>query len=248
MSNDFVMRADERGFQKIPSTGPTAAYVSGHPDAFITRWSSFNFHEYQGGRPGFGRIRVFGDETFNKPGCGYSMHPHHNFVICAFVLQGTLLHVNTIGKVDELKAGDFYAFSAGSGGKHTELNIEDEPMRAIYIWMLPDELYLPPTYQRAHFNQDANLNKIVTLAGQKGIVPLPQDVKVSRLVADGPRELAYEGMSDRHGLYTFVLEGELTCGGTLLGHRDSKGISRISNVPLKTGNGKTDVLFVESIM
>ena len=74
MSNSFVLRADERGYNKILSTGSTAAYVGGHPDAFITRFSSFNFREYQEGRPGFGRIRVFGDEAFHHPGCSYSMH------------------------------------------------------------------------------------------------------------------------------------------------------------------------------
>jgi hypothetical protein len=52
MSNAFVLRADERGYNKILSTGPTASYVGGHPDAFITRFSSFNFGEYQDGRPG----------------------------------------------------------------------------------------------------------------------------------------------------------------------------------------------------
>ena len=62
-------------------------------------------------------MRVFGDEVFNGAGCGYNMHPHHNFVICAFVLQGMLTHVNTIGKVDQLSAGDYYVFSAGAGGK-----------------------------------------------------------------------------------------------------------------------------------
>ena len=155
MTNSFVLRADERGYNKILSTGATASYVGGHPDAFITRFSSFNFGEYQDGRPGFGRIRVFGDESFNHPGCSYNMHRHHNFIISAFVLSGTLTHLNTLGDNDELKAGDFYAFSAGSGGLHEELNLQAEPMQAIYLWMLPDRLLLPPSFQRGHFDAKA---------------------------------------------------------------------------------------------
>jgi hypothetical protein len=72
MSQSFTLRAGERGDETILSTGTTAAYVGGHPDAFVTRQPSFNFHDYQSGRPGFGRIRVFGDETFNHPGCNYN--------------------------------------------------------------------------------------------------------------------------------------------------------------------------------
>jgi hypothetical protein len=72
MAGSFVLVAVEHGYDKLLSTGPNASYVAGHPDAFITRYSSFNFHGYQSGRPGFGRIRVFGDEVFSGAGCGYN--------------------------------------------------------------------------------------------------------------------------------------------------------------------------------
>src|SRR5271156_2584861 len=200
MSDSFVLRADERGHEKILSTGPTAAYVGGHPDAFVTRWSSFNFHDYQDGRPGFGAIRVFGDETFNHPGCSYNMHPHHNFIICAFVLAGTLTHLNTLGAIDELREGDFYAFSAGSGGLHEELNMQVEPMKAIYLWLLPDRLLLPPTYKRGHFDAATGLNRITTLIGpDEGAVAIPQDAKVSRLVSDASGTYRYKPRSRAHG-------------------------------------------------
>ena len=81
MQNAFVLRAAERGHDLIKSDGSRSSYVAGHPDGFITRESSFNFHDYQSGRPGFGKIRVFGDEVFAGAGCGYNMHPHHNFAI-----------------------------------------------------------------------------------------------------------------------------------------------------------------------
>jgi quercetin 2,3-dioxygenase len=121
----FVLRAKERGHDLIRSDGTRSSYVAGHPDSFITRESSFNFHEYQSGRPGFGPMRVFGDEVFHGAGCGYNMHPHHNFAICAFVLEGELTHINTAegGMVDRLRQGDYYMFSAGSGGKHCELSV-----------------------------------------------------------------------------------------------------------------------------
>jgi len=86
----------------LPAVGLNASYVAGHPDGVITRHSSFNFHEYQSGIPGLGVMKVFGDETFTPNGTGYNMHPHHNFIIMAFVAGGALTHINTIGKIDEL--------------------------------------------------------------------------------------------------------------------------------------------------
>ena len=249
MSQSFTLRANERGNEKILSTGPTASYVGGHPDAFVTRRSSFNFHDYQSGRPGFGKIRVFGDETFNHPGCSYSMHRHHNFIISAFVLSGTLTHLNTLGDNDELKAGDFYAFSAGSGGLHEELNLHAEPMQAIYLWMLPNQLLAPPSFQMGHFDRVASMNRITPLLGdQAGAIPVPQDARVSRLVSDAPNTFVYRPRSPAHGVYAFVLEGEMRCDGTLLGTRDSRGVWAADEIVCQTGASETDVLFVETVL
>jgi redox-sensitive bicupin YhaK (pirin superfamily) len=249
MTNSFVLRAEERGYDKIVSTGQTAGYVGGHPDAFVTRWSSFNFHDYQDGRPGFGRIRVFGDETFNNPGCSYSMHRHHNFIICAFVLEGKLTHLNTLGHIDELRPGDFYAFSAGSGGFHEELNMQSEPMKAIYLWLLPNQLLLPPSYAHGHFDASAGRNRITTLIGSDdGALPIPQDAKVSRLVSDAAGTYSYRPRSREHGVYAFVIEGELQCNDTQLRRRDSKAIWGVDEVVCQTGPGNSDILFVETIL
>jgi hypothetical protein len=46
-------------------------------------------------------VGVFGDEVFRGVGCGYNMHPHHNFIICAFVLEDRLTTINTIGNIDQ---------------------------------------------------------------------------------------------------------------------------------------------------
>jgi redox-sensitive bicupin YhaK (pirin superfamily) len=249
MPNSFVTRADERGYNKILSTGRTASYVGGRPAAFITRFSSFNFGEFQDGRPGFGRIRVFGDEAFYHAGCSYSMHPHHNFIICAFVLEGTLTHINTLGGLEDLGPGDYYAFSAGSGGLHEELNRYAEPMRAIYLWLLPDHLLLPPSYARGHFDAAAGLNRITALLGDEaGAVPIAQDARVSRLVSDAPGAFRYRPRSAGHGVYVFVIDGTLRCDGTMLKRRDSKAVWGTDEISCETGRGDTDVMLVETTL
>jgi redox-sensitive bicupin YhaK (pirin superfamily) len=190
---------------------------------------------------------VFGDETFSGPGCGYNIHRHHNFIICAFVLQGQLTHVNTVGNIDQLTQGDYYAFSAGSGGKHCELNLKNDDMHAIYLWIMPDQLLLPPSYVRSHFDALANRNKLVTLVGNvDGALRISQDVKVSRLVSDTAMTLDYLPTSTLHGVYAFVLEGEIAYDGTTLGRRDSTGIWGAERIPFRTGAQETDVLIVET--
>ena len=250
MTPSFVLRAHERGHDVISSDGASASYVAGHPGAFISRESSFNFHQYQAGRPGFGPIRVFGDETFHGAGCGYNMHPHHNFVICAFVLEGELTHINTAGEgtVDRLRQGDYYVFSAGSGGKHCELSISPEDMNAIYLWVLPNQLYLPPSYHRSHFDLRTRRNQIVQLVGDAdGALPFPQDLRVSRLATDHKGTFTYIPRSLEHGVYLFVADGTLTCGDTVLGRRDSLGVSGVKTLEFEVAD-TTDVFIVETAM
>jgi redox-sensitive bicupin YhaK (pirin superfamily) len=250
MTQSFVLRAKERGHDVIYSDGSASSYVAGHPGSFISRDSSFNFHQYQSGRPGFGAVRVFGDETFHGAGCGYNMHPHHNFIICAFVLAGELTHINTAGRgtVDQLQQGDYYVFSAGSGGKHCELSISPEDMHAIYLWLLPNKLYLPPSYLRAHFDLRTRRNRILQLVGDaEGALPVAQDLRVSRLVTDRAGSFAYTPRSPLHGVYVFVIDGEVTHGDTTLGYRDSLGVSGAAGIECRVAD-TSDVFFVETVM
>jgi redox-sensitive bicupin YhaK (pirin superfamily) len=246
MSVRFILRAGDRGYSYLPSTGPNASYVAGHPDGAITRHSSFNFHEYQSGIPGFGVMKVFGDEVFTPGGTGYNMHPHHNFIIMAFVLGGALTHVNTIGKVDELTRDDYYVFSAGSGGKHSELNIGSEDLQVIYVWVLPGQLLAPPSYRRARFDAEAGANRIACLVGQEaGALPIGQTFKVSRLLSDGDRTHVYR--ADRtNGVYAFMLQGDAEIADAILTRRDSIALEGEDRVEIRVRTGGTDMLVVET--
>lgn len=249
MNTSFVLRAAERGYNHFESTGDAASYIGGHPEATLTRHSSFNFGPYQAGMPGFGRIRVVGDEVFRGSGCGYNIHPHHNFIIFAFVLEGQLTHINNRipGNVDQLRAGDYYAFSAGSGGKHAELNLQFEDANILYVWMLPDQLLLPPSYVRGHFDAATQRNQLVTLAGNAdGALRINQDARVSRLATDRSMALDYTPSAKGHGTYVFVIDGEATVNDTVLGRRDSTGIWSDGPVKLRTSDQETDLLIIET--
>jgi quercetin 2,3-dioxygenase len=248
MTTSFVLPASERGYNKFLSTGESSSYIGGHPEATLTRHSSFNFGPYQAGHKGFGKIRVFGDEVFSGPGCGYNIHRHHNFIICAFVLKGQLTHINTVGNIDQLNAGDYYAFSAGSGGKHCELNLRSEDANIIYIWMLPDQLLLPPSYARGRFDAVYERNRLVTLVGKAdGALRTGQEVKISRLSSDRALTLDYPLAAEGHGLYVFAIEGQAWVNDTALSRRDSAGIwGAGKRIKLRTGVEDSDLLIVES--
>jgi hypothetical protein len=120
-------------------------------------------------------------------------------------------------------------------------------MHVIYLWIMPDQLLLPPSHIRSHFDALANRNKLVTLVGNvDGALRVSQDVKVSRLVSDAAVTVNYSPTSTAHGVYAFVLEGEMACDATPLARRDSAGIWGAERIQLRTGAQETDVLIVET--
>lgn len=224
-------------------------YVTGHPDGFVTRHSCFNFGPYQTGRAGFGHVRVLGDEIFSGAGTGYAMHPHHNFIICAFVLSGRLTHLNTLGVIDELPADDFYAFSAGSGGQHCEVNLRAEAINAIYLWAVPAALHHQPSYTRGHYDRAGQMNRIAELIGPApDAIHTPQQLRVSRLATDRHDDVEYRLSGPGFGLHVFVVEGEVTCAGVALNRRDSIGITGAETIRIETGPRPADVLIVETAL
>ncbi len=154
-----------------------------------------------------------------------------------------------MGNIDQLTPGDYYVFSAGSGGKHCEVNLKSDDMHAIYMWFLPDQLLLPPSYTRNRFDALANRNRLVTLVGNAdGALRLSRDVTVSRLSSDTEVGFDYAPRSASHGVYVFVLEGEVHCNDATLACRDSSGIWGADRINLRTGPQESDLLIVETAL
>jgi hypothetical protein len=73
-------------------------------------------------------------------------------------------------------------------------------------------------------------------------------VRVSRLITDAGKRQSYKPRSLSHGTYVFVLEGEMRCGETLLGRRDSMGIWGVDRLDFEITADATDLLIVETMM
>ena len=122
-------------------------------------------------------------------------------------------------------------------------------MNAIYLWFLPEQLYLPPSYHRAHFDAPSGRNRLVTLVGDAdGALPIPQHVRVSRFVSDLPAQERYHLSSTRNGVYVFVIDGQVTFNGVTLAKRDSAARWGSEAVDFSVGTESSDILFVETIM
>ncbi len=71
---------------------------------------------------------------------------------------------------------------------------------------------------------------------------------MSRLVGDAGKQYTYTPRSTAHGVYIFVVDGEVRCGNTVLGRRDSYGIWGVDKIECAVTADDSDVFIIETIM
>ena len=123
---------------------------------------SFSFGpHYDPANVGFGFLLAHNDETV-APGTGFDTHPHQDLEIVTWVLRGALAHRDSQGHSGVVYPGLAQRMSAGSGIRHSERNDGDEPVHYVQMWVRPDELDLPPSYQQSDI--DLTSGELVPIA------------------------------------------------------------------------------------
>src|SRR5882757_5578953 len=131
----------------------------------------------------FRALRVLNDD-FIAPGKGFGPHAHRDMEIITYVLEGGLLHRDSMGEEHVLRPNEVQAMSAGNGIVHSEVNAsEDERVHSIQIWIEPAVEDLAPSYQQIAFSPSEKQGRLRLLAGPKAsagesATVINQDVRV----------------------------------------------------------------------
>lgn len=234
----------------------------GHADhGWLDSHHTFSFaNYYHPERIHFGVLRVLNDDLVAGGG-GFPTHPHDNMEIVSIPLRGDLAHKDSMGNVQVIRQGDVQIMSAGTGVRHSEFNHSDsDAVNFLQIWILPKQRNITPRYAQQSFSAEARRNRFQTVVspdkqddGQA--VWINQDAWFSLGSFEAGFETSYKLKSPDHGLYVFVLEGELEVGQTqgfeprfeTLGRRDGLGLWDGDEVTFKAKRA-AEVLVMEVAM
>lgn len=97
-------------------------------------------------------------------GSGFDTHPHRDVEIVTWVLQGTLVHEDSIGHRGVVTPGLAQRMSAGSGIRHSERNDSCDPVHVVQMWVAPDSAGTPPGYEQREIDDDALSGSLVPVA------------------------------------------------------------------------------------
>ena len=75
-----------------------------------------------------------------------------------------LVHQDSEGHNGIVYPGLAQRMSAGSGIQHSEKNDAAEPVRYVQMWVRPDEVDLPPSYQQAEVDDSLSTGELIPIA------------------------------------------------------------------------------------
>lgn len=208
----------------------------------------FSFADYQEEeRMGWGALVVWNDDEI-APGAGFPAHAHADIDIITYVRAGALTQGDSLGHDGRVEAGRVQVMSAGSGMRHSEYNLGQEPAHLFQIWLRPQQQGGRPDCRARAFPCPSRAGDFVVLAaGQaegEDVPRLRSDARVLGLTLRAGQEARYIADPHRH-LYLVPSRGSLTVNGHFLGARDGAAISAEEVLCLKALQD-SDVLLVDA--
>ena len=209
---------------------------------------SFSFGSYYDPKNiQFGALRVLNDDII-QGGSGFAPHGHANMEIISIPLQGGLAHGDNQGHTQVIYPNDVQVMSAGTGIVHSEYNHSATvPGHFLQLWIIPEKQDVSPRYAQHTFDSQTWQNQVATLVTSQqggGKLWIHQQAVIARTSLESGKVVDYPLQSPGHGVYVFVIEGQVRVAEEVLDRRDGLGIVDINQVALE-GITSCDVLLVE---
>ena len=217
------------------------ANTRGHANhGWLDSHHTFSFARYHNPeRMNFGLLRVLNDDIV-APGMGFGAHPHDNMEIVSIPLSGELAHQDSTGNKKVIQTNDVQIMSAGSGLTHSEFNnSKSDAVNFLQIWVFPKEQNIKPRYEQKTFNPADRQNKLQTVVSPEKdaeSIWINQDAWFTLGTLKSGFEQDYRLHNSGHGVYAFVLEGEVEIDGEKLNKRDGMGISDTEIITIKASS------------
>ena len=184
----------------------------------------FSFAEYRNpGNVNFGVLRVLNDDLV-EPGTGFDTHPHQDFEIISYVVDGELTHADSMANKHLLTRGQSQYMSAGTGITHSEHNRGSEILRFMQIWLFPDQKGYQPGYGDHRFRWEDRIGRWMPMASGDGDSRFPiqvhADIHMYSAVVEPGKELTLAVEPGRQA-YLVLIEGDAEINYIAMRERDA---------------------------
>ncbi|HTJ63399.1 MAG TPA: pirin family protein [Alphaproteobacteria bacterium] len=209
----------------------------------------FSFADYYDPkRMNVGALRVWNDDEI-APGTGFPAHPHADMEIITYVRKGAITHKDSLGNEGRTAAGDVQVMSAGTGIRHAEYNLEQEPTTLFQIWIQPTRHGGSPSWGAKPFPKNDRSGKFVTLAsgmeGDTDALPIRTDARVAGATVKAGEMVEYPLGASRNA-YLVPATGAIEVNGVRLNARDGAAVQDETVISIKAIED-SEIVLVDTI-
>lgn len=208
----------------------------GHADhGWLKSHHTFSFASYHDpAHMGFRSLRVINDDVVEGGG-GFPTHPHQDMEIISYVLKGALQHKDSMGNGSVIKPGQFQYMAAGTGVRHSEFNpSQNEAMRLLQIWIMPDAANYKPNYAEKSMADAATgkLHLITSKTGRENSIAINQDADLYLAKLEAGETVTHE-INEGRNVWIQVAEGTVRLNGRELTTGDAAAITKETMISLE---------------
>jgi len=206
---------------------------------------TFSFADYYDpNHMGFRALRVI-NEDYVAPAMGFGKHPHRDMEILTYVLEGAVKHEDTTGASETLVPGELQHMSAGTGVRHSEMNPSDsETLHLLQIWLIPNQMGIPPKYEQKKFSvqeQPGKLHLLASTDGRDGSFKIYSDAELLAAKLEAGNTVTHQFKQGNGWLQ--VARGSVEVQGGTLKAGDGLQIGNESTLTIASNAGAEFLLF-----
>ena len=202
---------------------------------------------YDPSRMSWGRLRVWNDDTIAARS-GFPPHPHSDMEIITYVRTGAITHEDSMGNKGRTGAGDVQVMSAGTGVRHSEFNLENEPTTLFQIWIEADKRGAQPSWGAKVFPKSDRTGQFSVLASgdiTDDALTINADAKVLGATLNAGESLTYS-LAEGRRAYLVPAVGEVEVNGVKLNARDGAAIADEPTITI-TARADAELVMVDSL-
>ena len=202
---------------------------------------------YDPNRMSWGRLRVWNDDTIAAKS-GFPPHPHSDMEIITYVRTGAITHEDSMGNKGRTGAGDVQVMSAGTGVRHSEFNLENEPTTLFQIWIEADKRGAQPSWGAKVFPKSDRTGQFSVLASgdtTDDALTINADAKVLGATLNAGESLTYS-LAEGRRAYLVPAVGEVEVNGVALNARDGAAIADEPTITI-TAKADAELVMVDSL-
>jgi redox-sensitive bicupin YhaK (pirin superfamily) len=147
--------------------------------------------------------------------------------IITYVRTGAITHKDSLGNEGRTAAGDVQVMSAGSGIRHAEYNLENEPTTLFQIWIIPNRTGGEPSWGAKPFPKSDRAGAWQILASgfdeDDDALSIRTDARVLGATIKAGESLEYAVGANRHA-YMVPATGAIEIDGQRAHARDGVAI------------------------